>query len=118
MSYSIQWQIKELAREFQSGYVFKIRFIVQASCNATGTSYLLEGSQHLDRPDTLVPYEQLTENLVKQWLYTALSENGVQRLETDAATGLSSCIETVSTELPWIDSSVHTGETNQKGTFA
>lgn len=118
MSYSIQWRIKELSRELQSGYVFKIHFAVEASCKPINKPYVLEGCQCLARPETLIPYEQLTEDLVVQWLYTALGEEGVRNLEAKASAGLSSCVEMDRSDPPWAENAVHLSESKQKNTLA
>lgn len=117
MSYATKWQIEKLARELESGYVFKVFFAVKVFCKNTNTSYVLKGSQCLDRPETLIPHEHLTEDLVLDWLYAALGENEVRRLDEQVSAGLNYCLETCSSKLPWLESTALSNKTIQKGVF-
>jgi hypothetical protein len=115
MPYTTKWQIEKLAREFKSGYVFKVFFAVEAFCKTTNTSHVLKGSQCLDRPETLIPYENLTENLVLDWLYAALGENQVCRLNEQVSTDLKCYLETCNSKPPWLESTTLLSKTIQKG---
>ena len=74
------WKITQLERETADGYVFTAHYTVEASdetykCGAYG-------SIGFERPETLVPYSELTEELVLQWVKDQLPAEKVTEVET------------------------------------
>ena len=64
------WQINTLERELSDGYVKKIIYRVNG---ADGTySFRATGEVNLPKPDTLVPYADLTESQVLGWVKAKL----------------------------------------------
>ena len=60
------WQINTLERELSSGYVSKAIFRVNGE---DGTyKFRATGEVDLPKPDTLVPYADLTEETVLKWV--------------------------------------------------
>jgi len=60
------WAIAELERETADGYVFTAHYTVNAADGTyTAGAY---GSIGLERPETLVPYADLTEEQVIGWV--------------------------------------------------
>ena len=60
------WQINTLQRELADGYVNKVIYRVNG---ADGTySFRATGEVDLPKPDTLVPYADLTEETVLGWV--------------------------------------------------
>lgn len=115
MAYKIQWFIQSLSRELASGYVYKVHFIVKASCDTTGATFQTQGSQILERPNILVPYEDLSEEMVLQWIYEALGEDQVKIIESEVLNGLSVCITyNTSSDFPWLDKPSEASATIQK----
>lgn len=60
------WTINQLERETVDGYVFTAHYSVNAADDTyTSGAY---GSIGLERPDTLIPFSDLTEELVLGWV--------------------------------------------------
>ena len=60
------WQVNTLQRELADGYVSKVIYRVNG---ADGTySFRATGEVDLPKPDTLVPYADLTEATVLKWV--------------------------------------------------
>lgn len=102
-SIAYTWNIAQLERELSDGYVFTAHYTVNATdgINSTG-SY---GSVGFVRPpeDQLIPYEELTEELVVGWVQLAL---GGEEKVVEIETALKNEIEqkenpTTSQGLPW-----------------
>ena len=83
------WQINTLERELSSGYVRKAIFRVNGE---DGTyKFRATGSVELPRPDTLVPYADLTEELVLGWVKAKLDADNagaVASIETAVENGV------------------------------
>lgn len=70
MATTFTWSISTLERETSDGYVKIAHYRVDAADEAyTAGAY---GSISLERPETLVPYSDLTEEVVIGWVKEAL----------------------------------------------
>lgn len=78
-SITYTWKINQLDRETTDGFVFTAHYTVGAA-NGTYTAGAY-GSQGFERPETLVPYSDLTEETVLTWLKTALTDEKVTEIE-------------------------------------
>ncbi len=78
-SITYTWKINQLDRETTDGFVFTAHYNVGAA-NGTYTASAY-GSQGFERPETLVPYSDLTEETVLTWLKTALTDEKVTEIE-------------------------------------
>jgi len=78
-SVTYTWKIGQLDRETSDGFVFTAHYTVTGD-NGTYTAGAY-GSQGFERPDTLVAYSELTEEIVLGWLKTALTEEKVLEVE-------------------------------------
>ena len=67
------WQVNTLERELADGYVNKVIFRV----NGEDGTYTFGATceVNLPKPDTLVPYADLTEETVLGWVKAKLNEN-------------------------------------------
>ena len=64
------WQVNTLERELTTGYVSKVIYRVNGE---DGTySFRATGEVNLPRPDTLIPYADLTETQVLSWVKAKL----------------------------------------------
>ena len=87
------WQINTLERELADGYVSKAIYRVNGT---DGTySFRATGEVDLPKPDTLVPYADLTESTVIGWVKARIGElntagNGpsVAEIETAVENGV------------------------------
>ena len=66
------WQVNTLQRELADGYVNKVIFRVNGE---DGTyKFRVTGEVDLPKPETLVPYADLTEETVLGWIKAKLNE--------------------------------------------
>jgi len=72
------WRVANLERETSDGYVFTVHYTVDASDGTYNAGAY--GSIGLEQPDpeTMVPYSELTPELVLQWVKDKLGEEAVQ----------------------------------------
>ena len=80
MATTFKWAIANLERETADGYVFCAHYTVNAD-NGTYTSGAY-GSLGLERPeDEMIPFSQLTEEIVVQWVKDKFGEEKVAEIE-------------------------------------
>jgi len=65
------WAIKELERDLSDGFVFTAHYTVRAD-NGVYPPVSAYGSVGLARPAVLIPFDQLTEERVINWVKTGL----------------------------------------------
>lgn len=66
MEINYTWEVKNLHRETVDGYVFSVDWILIASSGDYSRS--VSGSTKLDRGETLIAYEDLTKDLIYEWV--------------------------------------------------
>jgi hypothetical protein len=83
MSTTHTWHIANLERETRDGYVFTAHYTVDA---ADGTYRAgAYGSLGLERSDDMVPFADLTEDLVIDWVKEKLGDDKVAEIESALA---------------------------------
>ena len=97
------WTIAQLDRELEDGYVYAVHYKVDATDGTyTAGAY---GSIPLDKPETLVPYKDLTSDIVVGWVKAKLnSENSEAVASIEAALAANITEQktpTVGTGVPW-----------------
>tara|TARA_R100000329_G_scaffold22244_1_gene21460 strand:- start:368 stop:676 length:309 start_codon:yes stop_codon:yes gene_type:complete len=80
MATTFTWKIAELERETSDGYVYTAHWTVSATDGTYRAGAY--GSEALDRPDTLVPFADLTETQVIGWVKDKLTADKVTQIET------------------------------------
>jgi len=70
MSATNTWKIAQLERETADGYVFTAHYTVDANDGTYSAGAY--GSVGFERPETLVPYADLTEEMVVGWVKAAI----------------------------------------------
>lgn len=81
MSTTFTWNISQLERETADGFVFNVHYTVNASDDTYSSGAY--GSIGLERPDTLIPYSDLTEEIVLGWVKEKLGgDEKVQEIES------------------------------------
>ena len=71
------WQINTMQRELADGYVNKVIYRVNGE---DGTyKFRATGEVDLPKPDTLIPYADLTEETVIGWVKAKIDENTSDR---------------------------------------
>ncbi len=66
------WQVNTLQRELADGYVNKVIYRVNGEDG--DYSFRATGEVDLPKPDTLVPYKDLTEEIVLGWVKAKLND--------------------------------------------
>ena len=79
MSTTNTWSIAQLDRETSDGYVFTAHYTVEASDGTYKAGAY--GSIGFEKPDTLVPFSDLTEETVVGWVKTGLTADKVTQIE-------------------------------------
>ena len=78
MATTITWHIANLERETADGFVYTAHYTVDAKNEAyTAGAY---GSIGLERPDNLIPFADLTEDLVISWVKEKLGDEQVANI--------------------------------------
>ena len=70
MSITKTWEVNTLQRELADGYVNKVIYRVKGTDGTYSTR--ATGEVDLEKPDTLVPYKDLTQETVIGWVKTKL----------------------------------------------
>lgn len=100
MATTITWHIANLERETADGYVYTAHYTVDAKNEAyTAGAY---GSIGFERPDNLIPFADLTEDLVISWVKEKLGDEQVANIAAALETQISEQQHpTKSTGVPW-----------------
>ena len=79
MSITKTWEVNTLQRELADGYVNKVIYRV----NGTDGTYSTRatGEVDLEKPETLVPYKDLTQEIVIGWVKAKLGSDSVTQIE-------------------------------------
>jgi hypothetical protein len=72
MTVKITWDIDTLHRVTSTGLVYEIDFVVNGEDDPYKTN--LRGKVYLPKPDTLVPYSDITKTLALKWVQDRLNE--------------------------------------------
>ena len=75
MTTNFEWKIANLERETQDGFVFCCHYTVNAEDGIYSAGAY--GSIGLERPDTLIPFDDLTEGMVVGWVTEKLGAEKV-----------------------------------------
>lgn len=79
MTTTTTWNIANLERETSDGYVFTAHYTVDANDGTYSAGAY--GSIGLERPETLIPYSDLTKELVVGWVKDKLGTEQVESIE-------------------------------------
>jgi len=81
MSATFTWTINDLERQMSDGYVYRVHYGVLARDEAYSASAV--GTVDLERPESdLVPFSDLTLELVLSWVQGKLGTEKVEEIET------------------------------------
>jgi len=83
------WQVNTLQRELADGYVSKVIYRVNGEDG--DYSFRATGEVNLPKPDSLVPYKDLTETTVLKWVKDKLDADNagtVAKIETAVEKGV------------------------------
>lgn len=79
MTTAFNWTVGNLERETADGFVYTAHYTISAKSAAYSASAY--GSIGFERPDSLIPYSELTEAIVVGWVKDALTEEKVEQIE-------------------------------------
>lgn len=79
MSTVYKWNIANLERETADGFVFTVHYTVSADDGVYSSGAY--GSLGLERPDNLIPFDQLTEEIVVGWVKQKFGDEKVAEIE-------------------------------------
>ena len=79
MAITKTWEVNTLQRELADGYVNKVIYRVKGTDGTYETR--ATGEVDLEKPDTLVPYKDLTHDTVISWVKAKLGADQVASIE-------------------------------------
>jgi hypothetical protein len=79
MTASFEWKIANLERETADGFVYTAHYTVNADDGTYSAGAY--GSLALERPDSLIPFDQLTEDVVVGWVKEKFGDEKVAEIE-------------------------------------
>ena len=79
MSTTFEWKIAQLERETEDGFVFTAHYTVAANDGTYASSAY--GSLGFERPDSLIPFADLTEEIVVGWVKERFGAEKVAEIE-------------------------------------
>ena len=79
MSITKTWEVNTLQRELADGYVNKVIYRVKGTVGTYETR--ATGEVDLEKPDTLIPYKDLTAETVIGWVKAKLGADQVASIE-------------------------------------
>ena len=80
MSITKKWEVNTLERNLGDGYVSKVIYRVKGM-DGEEEKLRATGQVELERPETLIPYKDLTESKVLEWVKAKLGTDEVTRVE-------------------------------------
>ena len=80
MSITKTWEVNTLERELADGYVKKVIYRVKGIAGEEEKARAT-GEVQLEKPETLIPYKDLTESTVLGWIKTKLGTDKVAAIE-------------------------------------
>ncbi|WJZ48253.1 hypothetical protein [Synechococcus phage DSL-LC02] len=103
-STTFTWAITNLERETADGFVFRAEY----QFTGTDGTYRVSrfGNIKFERPDSLIPFEELTPELVSSWVESAVGEQQVNLMKESINLGISQQHSPPTiTGLPWEEES-------------
>jgi hypothetical protein len=84
MDLNINWRVTDLTRDLLDGYVKKVNYaaeIVYKDDDEVTHSFVRSSELNFDRPETLIPYSDLTNDIVIGWIKGQLGEDNCKFIE-------------------------------------
>lgn len=79
MATTFNWHVANLERETADGFVFTVHYTVNAEDGTYSAGAY--GSLGLERPDNLIPFDDLTEEMVVGWVKEKFGDEKVAEIE-------------------------------------
>lgn len=104
MTLTPNWRITDLTRELSDGFVSKVNYVVEITYEqdsiprAHANSYEMT----LERPETLIPYTDLTNDIVTGWIKSIVGAETVTSIEESLISTVTEVLTpTTGNGLPW-----------------
>jgi hypothetical protein len=105
MNFDINWRVTNLTRDLSDGYVKKVNYvaeIVYKDAVEVTHSYTRSSELNLDRPETLIAYSDLTNELVVGWIKEQLGNENCKFIEESLTKEINEQISpTLGYGFPW-----------------
>jgi hypothetical protein len=79
MATTFSWRIANMERETADGFVFTVHYTVSADDGVYSSGAY--GSLGLERPESLIPFDDLTEEMVVDWVKEKFGDEKVEEIE-------------------------------------
>ncbi len=79
MAITKTWEVNTLQRELADGYVNKVIYRVKGTDGTYETR--VTGEVELEKPETLIPYKDLTQDTVIGWVKAKLGTESITQIE-------------------------------------
>ena len=80
MAITKTWEVNTLERELADGYVKKVIYRIKG-IDGSEEKARVTGEVELEKPETLIPYNKLTESTVLDWVKAKLGTDEVALIE-------------------------------------
>ena len=80
MAITKKWEVNTLERELADGYVKKVIYRVKGM-DGSEEKARATGEVELEKPETLIPYKDLTESKVLEWVKAKLGTDEIASVE-------------------------------------
>lgn len=104
MNSTFNWSVTNLMRELSDGYVYNASYTLTCSDvdgNGLTREFIHGGSVNFSRPELLIPYENLTEELVIDWIESELGDE-LTSIKADLEQKLNEVVNpSKASGLPW-----------------
>ena len=67
----VTWKVLNLKRQIESGYVYSVDFAINGSNDFH--THSMSATLGLEKPENLVPYNELTETIILKWIQDKLN---------------------------------------------
>ena len=96
---TITWNVHKTEYETSDNYIYKIHYRVNAVDGNYLSSYV--DSVRLSKPSTLIPYKDLTESKLLEWIKSKVNPTEIEKILTDDIATKKA--PTTAKGLPWVE---------------
>lgn len=104
MTLTPNWRITDLIHDLSDGFVSKVYYVVEITYEQDGTSHVHTNSYEiiLERPETLIPYTDLTNDIVTGWIKSLIGSETITSIEESLISTVTEILTpTMGSGLPW-----------------
>tara|TARA_B100001094_G_C17870015_1_gene641673 strand:+ start:365 stop:670 length:306 start_codon:yes stop_codon:yes gene_type:complete len=101
MAITTSWNITSMDASTSDGFVYTARWKITASDSSVGVNTFIGESSFSVRPDPLISYNSLTEDIVLGWVKTGIGSTTIAHYEKVSGIGLT-IANRKGSDLPWV----------------